>query len=168
MKLTDLNALTLASTLLGTAVFSIHAQGPLTPPGAPAPIFKTLQEVEPRTPISSLPITLSQPGSYYLTTNLVGSAGQHGITITGPRVTLDLMGFELRGVPGSLSGIFLNPATSPHLRNGSLTGWGQDGVNGNNGGAGVIEDLRVSSNARYGIAFNSGRQIRRCIVFSNG
>src|SRR5262245_15810433 len=82
-------------------------QAPSVPPGPPGPTVKTLQQVEPRIPVSSLPITLSQPGSYYLTTNLQGIAGQHGITINGPRVTLDLMGFELRGVPGSLSAILL-------------------------------------------------------------
>ena len=52
------------------------AQGPLAPPGAPGPLFKTLQQVEPRIPISALPATLSQAGSYYLTTNLTGSAGR--------------------------------------------------------------------------------------------
>jgi len=167
-----MNKLVISRTLAFTFVLSIQttvqAQGPLAPPAPPGPTFKTLQQVEPRTPISSLPITLSQPGSYYLTTNLAGVAGQHGITINGPRVTLDLMGFELRGVPGSLSGIFLNPATSPHIRNGSITGWGQDGINGNNGGGGTIEELRVSSNTRYGISFNSGSQIRKCIAFGNG
>lgn len=144
------------------------AQGPLTPTGPPAPMMKTLEQIEPRVPISSLPFVISQPGSYYLTTNLAGVAGQPGITINGPRVTLDLMGFELRGAPGSLSGILMNPATSPHIRNGSITGWGQDGINGTNGGGGALEDLRVSNNGRHGISFNSGSQIRRCIVFSNG
>ena len=166
-----MNNLVISRALSFTFALSIQttvlAQGPLVPPGPPGPTFKTLQQVEPRTPISSLPITLSQPGSYYLTTNLTGAAGQHGITITGPRVTLDLMGFELRGLPGSLSGIFLNPATSPHIRNGSITGWGQDGINGNNGGGGTIEELRVSNNGRYGISFNSGSQVRKCIVFGN-
>jgi parallel beta-helix repeat protein len=168
MKLIHLHLLSLTSMLLGGLAFTTNAQGPLTPPGAPAPMFKTLQQVEPRTPISSLPITLSQPGSYYLTTNLVGVAGQHGILINGPRVTLDLMGFELRGVPGSLSGIHMNPATSPHIRNGSIVNWGQDGINGTNGGGGIIEELRVSNNGRYGISFNSGSQIRKCIAFGNG
>jgi parallel beta-helix repeat protein len=147
---------------------SLLAQGPLAPPGPPAPLFKTLQQVEPRTPISSLPFLISQPGSYYLTTNLTGAAGQNGITITAPDVTLDLMGFELRGVGGSLSGIFMNPATSPHVLNGSIVSWGQDGINGTNGGGGTIELLRVSANGRYGISFNSGSQIHKCIVFANG
>lgn len=151
-----------------TLLDSAFGQGALTPPAAPAPTMKTLDQVEPRTPISSLPFTISQPGSYYLTTNLTGVAGQHGITITGPRVTLDLMGFELRGVGGSLSGILMNPATSPHILNGSISNWGQDGINGTNGGGGVIELLRVSANGRYGISFNSGSHIRKCIVFANG
>lgn len=145
-----------------------RAQGPLVPPGPPAPLFKTLDQIEPRIPISSLPATLSQPGSYYLTTNLVGSPGVHGIRITGARVTLDLMGFELRGSPGSLSGVFLDGAASPHIRNGSVMGWGQDGINGNNAGGGTIEELRISNNGRYGLSFNSGSQVRHCIVFGNG
>lgn len=144
------------------------AQGPLAPPGPPAPMFKTLQQVEPRFPIFAVPTNIIQPGSYYLTTNLTGVAGQHGITIAAARVTLDLMGFELRGAPGSLSGLLMNPATSPHVRNGSITGWGQDGINGTDGGGGTIEGLRVSNNGRYGISFNSGSQLRQCIVFGNG
>src|SRR5437762_3077985 len=69
-------------------------QGPLTPPGPPAPLFKTLQQIEPRTPISSAPFTISAPGSYYLTTNLTGGTG---ITISANEVNLDLMGFRLVG-----------------------------------------------------------------------
>jgi len=167
-----MNKLIIAQLLLCTVAVSVPreltAQGSLVPPGPPGLIFKTLQQVEPRTPISSLPVTITQPGSYYLTTNLAGIAGSHGITITGARVTLDLMGFELRGVAGALSGIFLNGASSPHIRNGNITGWPQDGINGNNGGGGAIEELRVSNNARYGISFNSGSQVHKCIVFGNG
>ncbi|HZO85635.1 MAG TPA: right-handed parallel beta-helix repeat-containing protein, partial [Verrucomicrobiae bacterium] len=165
---TRLTLMTFLGALAALISSASRAAGPLTPPGPPGPIYKTLQEVEPRTPISSLPFTISQPGSYYLLTNLTGVAGQHGITINGPRVTLDLMGFELRGVPGSLSGIHMNPATSPHIRNGSIAGWGQDGINGTNGGAGIIEELRVFNNARHGISFNSGSQIRKCVVGANG
>lgn len=146
---------------------TVRAQGPLVPPGPPAPLMKTLDQVEPRTPIGSLPYTISQPGSYYLTTNLLGVAGLDGITISTDNVSLDLMGFTLRGVGASLSGILLNPATKVHIHNGNITGWGLDGINGNNGGAAVIDELRVSNNGRYGISINSGSQVRHCIVFAN-
>lgn len=156
MKTTSiLRSFTLLSVLALAAERALP-QGNLNPPGSPAPTFKTLQQVEPCTPISSLPITLSQAGSYYLTTNLTGVAGQHGITITGSRVTLDLMGFELRGGPGPPSGILMNPATSPHILNGSIVSWGQDGINGTNGGGGTIELLRVSpSHYRRGQSHSS-------------
>ena len=85
---------------------SSFAQGKLEPPGAPAPMFRTLEEVQPRRPIgtSATPgstnalFVISQPGSYYLTTNITGVAGKDGIWITASGVTLDLMGFELAGV----------------------------------------------------------------------
>ena len=53
-------------------------QGSLTPPGAPAPTMKTLSQIEPRIIInaagtpgdSSNLFNITQPGSYYLTTNI--------------------------------------------------------------------------------------------------
>ncbi len=89
----------LASILLITTYWSLvtssSAQGPLTPPGAPAPTMKTLPQVEPRTAITNAgSFTISAPGSYYLTTNLTITAAD-GITITCSNVTLDLNGFAI-------------------------------------------------------------------------
>jgi hypothetical protein len=84
--------------------WSTHAQGSLTPPGAPAPTMKTLQQVEPRTPISSAPFTISQPGSYYLTTNLTVTTATNAITIATNGVTLDLNGYTIRSTASSASG----------------------------------------------------------------
>lgn len=145
-----------------------HAQGPLVPPAPPSPLFKTLEQVEPRRPISSLPFTINQPGSYYVTTNLVGPAGLHGITINADCVTIDLMGFELRGLAGSLSGILINGQFRAYIYNGCIRNWGQDGINGNAGGACILERLRVGNNARNGLAINSGSQIRQCVVSASG
>ncbi|HZJ13677.1 MAG TPA: hypothetical protein VFD27_01440, partial [Chthoniobacteraceae bacterium] len=74
------------------------AQGPLTPPGAPAPTMKTLDQIEPRTAINSTNtpgdddslFKITQPGSYYLPGNITGVATKHGIEITASDVTLDL------------------------------------------------------------------------------
>jgi len=83
-----------------------HAQGVLTPPaGAPVPVMKTLDQVEARTAItntSSL-VTISQPGSYYLTGNLTVSTG-NGINITTNNVRLDLNGFTIRSTATSAAG----------------------------------------------------------------
>ena len=48
------------SLVLSVCVAAIvRAQGPLTPPGAPAPAMKSLAQVEPRFPVDSAPVTLS-------------------------------------------------------------------------------------------------------------
>ena len=84
----------------------VMGQGSLTPPGAPGETMHTLEEVyertDPRTPISSLPYTISEPGSYYVTGNL--SSTGHGIVIEASGVTVDLMGFSLTGDGISSSG----------------------------------------------------------------
>ena len=61
--------------------------------------MKTLAQVEPRIPITNAPFTISQPGSYYLTTNL--STTGDGVVIQAARVTLDLMGFSITGDGGT-------------------------------------------------------------------
>lgn len=86
---------------LTTATF-LHAQGPLTPPGAPAPTMKTLDQVEARKPIPASPVTpisgphftITEPGSYYFTGNVTVTDGP-GIVINADNVTLDLNGYTL-------------------------------------------------------------------------
>ena len=80
--------------LLAASWSGIAFSGPLDPPGAPAPTMKTLQQVEPRTPISSIPFTITTPGSYYVTSDLA-TTGTLGIRIDTNDVTLDLSGFTL-------------------------------------------------------------------------
>src|SRR5689334_9534591 len=92
----------------GLAVFA----GPLNPPAGPvSPTYKTLAEVQPRTPVQSLPgsptaqFLIAAPGSYYLTAPITGVPGRSAIEIAASDVTLDLSGFALAGVPGALDGV---------------------------------------------------------------
>jgi len=127
------------TTLLAASVlafqFRVSAQGSLTPPGAPAATMKSLDQVEARTAItnaSSL-VTISQPGSYYLTQNLTVPTGD-GIDINANQVTLNLNGFTISSTAASATGsaIYLNKATGNidvTILNGHIT----SGTTNNNG-----------------------------------
>jgi parallel beta-helix repeat protein len=154
--------------------------GPLTPPGAPSSTGKTLTEVEPRIPIdaTTAPGTttalhrISQSGSYYLTGNLTGVAGKAGIEILAHNVSIDLNGYTLEGVAGSLEGIRNAGALGDNttIRNGVVTGWGDDGVNlaasGNSDGN-RIEAIHVAGNGGYGVITGISAVVRDCIASTN-
>jgi hypothetical protein len=174
MKTKPNHQLVAAFALLFTLILhpSSFGQGALTPPGPPGPTMKTLAQVEPRTPISSVPYTITTSGSYYLTTNLTCTACTNavsGILINASHVTLDLMGFELVGVPGSGDGVrdsFVSGQTNVVVRNGTIRGWDGSGVN-LIGPAGEVTQVRALNNKSTGISLGTGI-IAHCLVTSNG
>ncbi len=163
-------ALCLLLHLLLDAPRLLLAQGSLTPPGAPAPTMKTLDQIEARTPISSLPYTISASGSYYLTKNLAASGGTAGITVSADNVTIDLGGFALvGGGSGGVAGISVpNSQTNLCVRNGTVTGWTNGGIAAANTVSSLYEKLRLMANTGdAGLRAGSGSLIKDCVATTN-
>lgn len=134
------------TALLASATVAI-AQGPLSPSAPPGPTMLTLSQIEPRTPVDavhtgsggSAQFLITQPGSYYLTTNIVGVTGEHGINISANNVSLDLNGFSLVGTSNSYDGIYIHSGYhNITVRNGIISGWGAGASAVGNPGAGIV------------------------------
>src|SRR4051812_16005807 len=97
------------------------AQGSLTPPGAPARTMKTLDQIEPRTPISggTNQFNITNTGSFYLTGNLT-NFGAPAILVNASDVTLDLSGFMVVKVSSEYEGAIYAPTPQKNvtIRNG--------------------------------------------------
>jgi hypothetical protein len=186
------NGVALALILLpafDSQISTCFAQGSLTPPGAPAPTMKTLQQIEPRTPISSAPVSILNSGSYYLTDNLDVSFGD-AIFISANNVTIDLNGFTIRCFDSTDGSVGIRIDTSPFVEfhditilNGHLVGYGliySGGVYSGSGfGYGIysagaprnvrIAGVTVSGCLNDGIRLNlNSSSVELCVVTTVG
>jgi hypothetical protein len=172
---THVNRIIILLALAVSYQLSAFAQGPLTPPGAPAPSMLTLSQVEPRTPITNTTaVTISTPGSYYLTANITVGTGD-GIDINVDGVTLDLNGFTISSTAATPNGtaILLNGGnTDITILNGHILGTSfASGIN-YSGTAPVnarVSGVSVSSSA-YGIMLGTASPtvVDYCTVQSIG
>ena len=120
------------------------------------------------------PVTISEPGSYRLSSDLVVTGGT-GFWIESDNVTLDLNGFTLSG--GRDDGIFIF-AANVEVRNGTVRGFGRHGIFSRNAGRcfdcvdaeGVrIIDVRAIGNGFNGIRMESqGALVEGCSAHANG
>ncbi|MDJ0755050.1 MAG: right-handed parallel beta-helix repeat-containing protein [Ardenticatenaceae bacterium] len=124
---------------------------------------------DPRTPISSIPTTINQPGSYYLTQNVTNTGSYaDGITIDANHVTLDLNGFTLADTGVGDDGIVVRgDQDNIHIKNGVVRGWGGDGINALNADNSIFENLHVENNGYDGLVGDFGVIIINCTSVGN-
>ena len=151
------------------AVGTVEAQGPLTPPGTPAPTMRTLQEIEPRIPLQTLPAVISTPGSYFITKEWdLAGAEPNAISITVSGVTVDLGGYALRNCTSSAIQI-ANGIQDIRIRNGTISNLGASAPAINAAGAtGVrVENLTLHDLGNVAILAGDSAAISGC-TFYNG
>ena len=175
---------TLSICLTIIAASAIVARGgPLDPPGGPVTsTMKTLDEIEPRIPINAANtpgdgdsvFRITQPGSYMLTGNVLGQPGKFGIEIASSHVTLDLKGFEVRGVVGALSGIVSDaPCVNIRIQDGTVNQWPVNGIDLYQFGmttcrGALIERIHAIENGSTGVHSGLESVVRLCTAMSNG
>ena len=157
---------------------SLRAQGSLTPPGAPAPTMKTLTQIEPRTPVdatntpgnTTVQYVINQPGSYYLTGNILVAANRTGITIQTNDVTLDLNGFVMTGPGGTtynaIAVVGQVAQNNVVIRNGTLRNWAS-GVWAPLGYC-ELDHVRVYGCSGNGFQLGNNCTVNDCSAVNNG
>ena len=119
------------------------------------------------------PVTISQPGSYQLSSNLVVSdPAVDAILITVNGVTLNLNGFTITG-PGTGTGIGIHgapvggyPSTSDTVvSNGKVTNFGSHGIQFDSDNR--IEGVQSFGNGGEGIHVSNGNILLKNNVFNN-
>ena len=104
-----------------------------------------------RTAITSLPFTIDQCGSYFLTDCLTGGERENGITINADDVTIALNGFSLIGVPGSIDGVRVEGAhRNITVKNGTVSDWDDEGVDLVNASNSVVINLQAEATMLIG------------------
>lgn len=182
--LDPMNARTLLCLVLqavvSTPIGSVFGQGDLTPPGAPTPTMKSLDQVEARTIVNSTntpgngiyAFVISQAGSYYLA-GKIAITTNGGILVSAPGVTLNLNGFQIsRSSGGGGTGIAVQTAANGcSIVNGSVTGFAY-GVHCDTSplpspAGGTFKDLSVSGCTLTGIIAGNYWRVDGCKSFNN-
>lgn len=154
----------------GPPFCACFAQGSLTPPGAPGPTMKTLDQVRPGVPMPATVgfLNITNPGCYYLVTNLITSGG---ITIATNDVTFDLNGFTVVcnfPNPAFLVSFSGGPYTNIVIRNGKIANSGSGAVSAQNTEYLMCENLLITDCSANNSALTTGprSRVRHCALYN--
>jgi len=153
----------------------VASGGPLDPPVGPVEsTMKTLDEVEPRTPLTqeTTPgdadsvFRINEPGAYYLIGDIDEAPMKHGIEIASAGVTLDLEGFTITGAAGSLDAIHVSAGIPLQIviRNGFIESWDGDGIDAAIANGAHIEGIDILLCQGGGIRVGDRALVRACAV----
>jgi hypothetical protein len=114
---------------------------------------------------SGFPATLSRPGRYKLSGNLVVPANQNGIDVTADDVVIDFNGFTVAGSPpGQARSGVIAGGDGLRVANGTIVGFLTAGIR-SLGENSVVEDMRIVSTG-VGVTASAGRVRNSTIVDS--
>lgn len=142
---------------------------PTAQPRTDAGKVKTLNQIEPRTIISSLPYVITNSGSYSIVGVLKMAQVGTGIVISTSHVKLDLNGFPIVGTNGSSDGIAVDGfCDNVSIRNGVICNWNGYGVNAADAKDIVMTDLKAFGNGLGGLYAGPNALLERCAAYNNG
>jgi hypothetical protein len=129
---------------------------------------------------AGFPVTLTNSGSYILTSDLIVPAGQSGVQISDGS-SLDLNGFSIRGpiacttggvaggpvisCTGTLIGTGLQIGKRGRAHGGRIEGFGSVGVSADTDAR--LYDLIITNNGSHGVAVASDASIEHCTIAMN-
>jgi hypothetical protein len=126
---------------------------------------------DPRTPISSFPFSITEPGSYYLTRGFNGTfLALPAISLSTGHVTIDLNGFALDASNFGAQppqGINIGGNTNVTIRNGTVRGF-TNGVLANSGTNITLESLQLIDNLQSGAGVTGPARFIACRANGNG
>jgi parallel beta-helix repeat protein len=109
---------------------------------------------------------IAMPGVYYAEDNIFGTSGKCGIEIRADHVHIDLKGYSLLGVPGSLSGVIGAGVRGCVVTNGPVSHWGRCGIDLRECTGCEVERVTASYNGESGMRLNASI-VRECVCSSN-
>ncbi len=116
------------------------------------------------------PVSINDPGSYRLTSDLVVTPGIDGVDINTDNVTLDLNGFTIfgSGVVGLNDGISIIASDNVEVRNGTVRGFSRHGIFSLTGTRSRVIGVRAIGNDANGLNLEGTALVDGCVALDNG